>query len=283
MKINADEKYIEVEDYSVSHEKFQLYLDRNLHILKTLPQPSSEEIGAYYKSEDYISHTDSKRNLFEKIYHIVKRKAIQNKIDLIESFSSAKGKVLDIGCGTGEFIFEANKRGWKVFGFEPNFSASSLAKEKGLNLVDNTKNIEQNSLDVITMWHVLEHVHDIDEQIKELYRLLKPDGKLVIAVPNYNSYDAKYYEKYWAAFDAPRHLWHFSQKSIPLIFEPYQFSHVETLPMLFDSFYVSLLSEKYKTGKRNWLKAFWIGLKSNIEARQNLEYSSLIYILKKDC
>lgn len=283
MKINADEKYIEVEDYSVSHEKFQLYLDKNLHILKTLPQPSSEEIGAYYKSEDYISHTDSKRNLFEKIYHIVKRKAIQNKIDLIESFSSTKGKVLDIGCGTGEFIFEANKRGWKVFGFEPNFSASSLAKEKGLNLVDNTKNIEQNSLDVITMWHVLEHVHDIDEQIKELYRLLKPDGKLVIAVPNYNSYDAKYYEKYWAAFDAPRHLWHFSQKSIPLIFEPYQFSHVETLPMLFDSFYVSLLSEKYKTGKRNWLKAFWIGLKSNIEARQNLEYSSLIYILKKDC
>lgn len=283
MKINADEKYIEVEDYSVSHEKFQLYLDKNLHILKTLPQPSAEEIGAYYKSEDYISHTDSKRNLFEKIYHIVKRKAIQNKIDLIESFSSAKGKVLDIGCGTGEFIFEANKRGWKVFGFEPNFSASSLAKEKGLNLVDNTKNIEENSLDVITMWHVLEHVHDLDEQIKELYRLLKPDGKLVIAVPNYNSYDAKYYEKYWAAFDAPRHLWHFSQKSISLIFEPYQFSHVETLPMLFDSFYVSLLSEKYKTGKRNWLKAFWIGLKSNIEARQNLEYSSLIYILKKDC
>ncbi|WP_010255664.1 class I SAM-dependent methyltransferase [Myroides injenensis] len=281
MKINANEKYIEVEDYSISHEKFQLYLDPDLHLLKTVPQPIFEKIGEYYKSEDYISHTDSKRNLFEKVYHIVKRKAIQNKIDLIESFSNAKGKLLDIGCGTGDFIFEANKRGWKVCGFEPNASASSLAKEKGLSLLESTENIDSNSLDVVTMWHVLEHVHDLDKQIRELYRLLKPGGNLIIAVPNYNSYDAKYYGKYWAAYDVPRHLWHFSQKSIPLLFEPYLFSHIETCPMLFDSFYVSLLSEKYKTGKQNWLKAFWIGLKSNIEARQNLEYSSLIYILKK--
>lgn len=282
MQIESNIKFLEVEDHSVSKEKFELYLDPNYHMLKTIPQPIKEDLGKYYESEEYISHTDRKKTFFEKLYHVVKRKAIQNKLNLLDFFKESKGQLLDIGCGTGDFLAEAKNSGWNVLGYEPNEGAKKLAEEKGVSIIDDTKNIKEGTLDIITMWHVLEHVPDLEIQIKELYRLLKPSGILIIAVPNYNSYDAKYYGEFWAAYDVPRHLWHFSQKSIPLLFEPLGFKLQETLPMLFDSFYVSLLSEQNKKGKKNWIKAFAIGLKSNIEARRNLEYSSLIYSLRKE-
>lgn len=282
MEINATIKYIEVEDHSVSKEKFELYLDEKFQLLKTEPVPDLDKLDSYYESPEYISHTDSKKTFFDKVYQTIKSKAIQNKYKILEDIKSDQGILLDIGCGTGEFLLEGKNRGWSVLGFEPNKGARQLSLNKGINLVDSLDDIEDHSVDVITMWHVLEHIPDLDKQIKTLQRILKKEGTLIVAVPNYNSYDAKYYGQYWAAYDVPRHLWHFSQKSIPLLFNPYQFELVETYPMLFDSFYVSLLSEQYKTGKKNWFKAFRVGLKSNIEARANLEYSSLIYYLKKN-
>ena len=281
MQIESNIKFLEVEDYSVSNEKFELYLDPSYHLLKTIPQPKSEELGKYYESENYISHTDKKTTFFEKVYQTIKRKAIQNKLNLLESIKESKGNLLDIGCGTGDFLAAAKNRNWNVLGYEPNVGARKLAEEKGVSIVEDTKSIEEGTLDIITLWHVFEHVPDLENQIKELYRLLKPNGILIIAVPNYKSYDAQYYGKHWAAYDVPRHLWHFSQQSIPLLFNPFGFILQDTYPMLFDSFYVSLLSEEIKHGKKNWLKAFSVGLKSNIEARRNLEYSSLIYSLKK--
>src|SRR5204863_7865105 len=191
-----------------------------------------------------------------------------------------KGSLLDIGAGTGDFLWTAKQEGWKTTGIEPNDKARISAERKGISFAEDMASIPDHSFDVITMWHVLEHVPDLDLQIRELKRLLKPEGTVIVAVPNFKSYDAKYYGNFWASFDVPRHLWHFSKTSIKLLFQKEGMELKKVLPMKFDAFYVALLSEKYKNGKMNFLKAFYIGLLSNIKAKGNLEYSSHIYIIK---
>lgn len=272
--------FVEVKDHSVSKESFRLYHDEELDLLITEPKPSIETLGKYYQSEDYISHTDSKRTAFEKIYHLVKSFSINQKLSFLEKVQPSKGTLLDIGAGTGEFLAKAKKRNWKVLGYEPSPSAKQIAIGKGINLCESLNDIQSNSVDVITMWHVLEHVYDYNDQIVELKRILKKDGVIIIAVPNFRSYDANHYKKSWAAFDAPRHLWHFSKTSIKKIFGKHEIDLVDIRPMYFDSFYVSLLSEKYKNGKMNIVKAIGVGLLSNIKGMRSGEYSSHIYVLK---
>jgi len=279
MNISNTKPFLKVKDYSVSGETFELLYDSNLDMLITHPQPSLEKLPSYYESKDYISHTDGKTSLFEKMYQFVKSIALKNKLKLINS-QSEKGKILDIGAGVGDFLSVAKKDGWQTIGIEPSDKAKSIAIKKGVTFVNHLSQLENNSFDVITMWHVLEHVPDLENQIAELKRLIKPNGTILIAVPNFNSYDANYYEKFWAAFDVPIHLWHFSKTAIEKLFEKVDLKLVKVLPMKFDSFYVSLLSEKYKTGKINYLKAFFIGWKSNNFGNKNLEFSSHIYVLK---
>lgn len=281
MNFTKDEKFLTVKDYTVSQEIFSLYYNRAYDLLLTDPIPPKEILGNYYQSENYISHTDGKRNLFERLYQGVKKIALRKKVDLLFKQNNTVGSLLDIGCGTGDFLVEAKKRGWTTTGFEPNDKASELATKKGITIAKQLSDLPDHSFDVITLWHVLEHIPNLEEQIIALRRLLKPEGKLILAVPNYKSYDALYYKEYWAAFDVPRHIWHFSQKSIATIFSQFDFKVDELQPMLFDSFYVSLLSEEYKNGKKNWIKAFFVGLRSNVEARNSMEYSSLIYCLSK--
>jgi len=282
MDITNKKHFLQLKDYSVSQETFDLYHDELLDMLITHPQPSLDVLGKYYESADYISHTDSKRSIFEKAYHFVKNIALKNKLNLINSYQPSKGMILDIGAGTGDFLSVAQNDGWKTIGVEPSDKAKGIAKEKGVSFVENTSELESHSCDVISMWHVLEHVPDLDQQIKELKRLLKPNGTLIVAVPNFKSFDAKHYGKFWAAYDVPIHFWHFSKKAIELLFQKENMSLIKVLPMKFDSFYVSLLSEKYRTGKMNYLKAFFIGLQSNFKAKQKMEYSSHIYILRND-
>jgi 2-polyprenyl-3-methyl-5-hydroxy-6-metoxy-1,4-benzoquinol methylase len=282
MDISNKKHFLTVKDYSVSQETFDLYHDEELDMLITHPQPSLENLGKYYESVDYISHTDSKRSLFEKAYHFVKSIALKNKLNLINSLQPDRGSILDIGAGTGDFLSVAKENGWHTIGVEPSDKAKAIAKQKGVSFVGETSELESHSFDVISMWHVLEHVPDLDEQLKELKRLLKPKGTLIIAVPNFKSFDAKYYGKFWAAYDVPIHFWHFSKKAIKMLFEKEEMKLVKVLPMKFDSFYVSLLSEKYKTGKMNFIKAFFVGLQSNWEATSDFEYSSHIYILKNN-
>ena len=280
MDISNKKHFLTVTDYSVSKETFELYYDQDLDLLITSPQPSPENLGRYYESNDYISHTDSKRSLFEKAYHFVKGIALKNKLNLINNCSSIKGNLLDIGAGTGDFLLTAKQNGWNTIGVEPSEKAKGIAVGKGIQFSDSTEELESNSFDVITMWHVLEHVPNLEIQIKELKRLVKPNGTIIIAVPNFKSYDANYYGKFWAAFDVPIHFWHFSKTSIKLLFQKEDIKLEKVLPMKFDSFYVSLLSEKYKNGKMNFVKAIWIGLVSNWKANWSLEYSSHIYVLK---
>lgn len=280
MDITKNKHYLKVKDYSVSQETFELYHDEELDMLITYPQPSLDVLGKYYESADYISHTDSKRSLFEKAYHFVKNIALKNKLDLINSNQPSRGLILDIGAGTGDFLTVASKDGWKTVGVEPSDKAKAIAKSKGVSFVENTSELESHTFDVISMWHVLEHVPNLEEQIKELKRLLKPTGTLIVAVPNFKSFDAKYYGNFWAAFDVPIHFWHFSKTAIQKLFTKEDMKLEKVLPMKFDSFYVSLLSEKYKTGKMNYIKAFFIGLQSNWKAKEKMEYSSHIYIIK---
>ena len=280
MDISNKTHFLTVKDHSVSKEVFNLYYDEALDMLITHPQPGLDTLGKYYESEDYISHTDNKRSLFEKAYHFVKQIALKNKLALINSLQPNKGRILDIGAGTGDFLLTAQENGWQTIGLEPSPRAKGIAIKKGISFVEDTKELESHSFDTITMWHVLEHVPDLDAQIKELKRLLKPEGTLIIAVPNYKSFDAKHYGAFWAAYDVPIHFWHFSKKAIQLLFAKEGMKLQKVLPMKFDSFYVSLLSEKYKSGRMNFVKAFFIGLQSNWKAKRNLEYSSHIYILK---
>ncbi|WP_103069077.1 class I SAM-dependent methyltransferase [Aquimarina sediminis] len=272
--------FIECEDHTVSGERFSLLYDREYDMLITSPKPDENELGKYYESEDYISHTDSKRSLFEKLYHLVKGYSLNKKVKLISKLNGSSGHLLDIGAGTGDFLCIAKKKGWIVDGVEPNSFATKLAQEKEIYLQPETTTLDSQKFDVITMWHVLEHVPDVKNQIQELKRLLKPNGYVIIAVPNFKSYDAKYYKSFWAAYDVPRHLWHFSKTAIKKLFQEQGLELEKVLPMKFDSFYVSLLSEKYKNEKMNFLKAFWLGMRSNYKGRQIGEYSSHIYVLK---
>jgi 2-polyprenyl-3-methyl-5-hydroxy-6-metoxy-1,4-benzoquinol methylase len=280
MNFLEDKSFITVKDFSVSGESFSLLLNEEYQLLKTHPQPTLDKLGSYYEFEDYISHTDGKRTLFEKMYHFVKRNAIRKKVSLIHSYQPLKGRILDIGAGTGDFLLEAKNQNWEILGIEPNDKAKGIAIGKGIKFGDTIEKLESNSFDVITMWHVLEHVPDVEHQVAELKRLLKPSGTIIIAVPNFKSYDAKHYGAFWAAYDVPRHLWHFSKTAIEKLFDKQNMNLEDIKPMWFDSFYVSLLSEKYKTGKMNFVSGFFIGLISNVSGLFKKEFSSHIYVLK---
>jgi len=277
---NTRKIYLTVKDYTVSGETFGLYRDEKMDMLITFPKPNENDLHKYYESEAYISHTDGKSSFFERLYQFIKRFALKKKINLLNELHPNKGHLLDIGAGTGDFLALAKSNGWNITGIEPSEKAKTIAGKKGVVFAASTDVLEKDSFDVITMWHVLEHVPDVEKQIRELKRLLKPEGTIIIAVPNFRSYDAKYYRRFWAGFDVPRHLWHFSKKAIKQLFIKEKMKVEKILPMKFDAFYVSLLSEKYKTGYMNFFKAFYIGLKSNYKAKKRFQYSSLIYVIK---
>lgn len=280
MTDNAKKIYLTVKDFTVSGETFGLYRDEKMDMLITFPKPNEKDLHKYYESEKYISHTDGRNSLFEMLYQFIKKFALKRKIELINELHPNKGQLLDIGAGTGDFLTYAKRSGWDTTGIEPSEKARTIAGKKGITFIDSSNSIEEHSFDVITMWHVLEHVPNLEIQIKELKRLLKPNGTIIIAVPNFRSFDAKYYRRFWAGFDVPRHLWHFSKKAIKQLFLQEKMKVEKILPMKFDAFYVSLLSERYKSGYMNFFKAFYIGLKSNYKARKRFQYSSLIYVIK---
>ena len=272
---------ISTKDFLVTGETFQLQESENVRgLLLTIPRPKEQELSRYYESDEYISHTDNKRGFLSRIYQLVKKWSLKRKVSLIQKQTGAVGTLLDIGAGTGDFVRAAKRHGWKVEGVEPNGRAVELAKSKGIDLKDSLNSFKDQNFDVVTLWHVLEHIPDLDETILLLSKLVKKEGSLIIAVPNYKSYDARFYGNYWAAYDVPRHLWHFSKNSIEELFAG-NFKLEKIKPMIFDSFYVSLLSEKYKTGNKFSVRAVIIGLLSNIKGFYSNEYSSHIYCFRK--
>lgn len=264
----------------VSQEMFTIVRCDNCGFHFTNPIPNEENIGKYYQSEAYVSHSSTQKGFVNAVYNRVRKTTLKLKKDWVDRYAEGKS-LLDIGCGTGHFSATMVKGGYNVVGLEPDPIARENAKAlnnfEPLELTE-LYSLKDETFDAITMWHVLEHVYELNKDIKEYNRVLKKNGVLFVAVPNLDSYDAKHYKEFWAAYDVPRHLYHFRKKDITALFNKVDMELVDVLPMKFDSFYVSMLSEKYKKG--SLLKAMNIGRKSNAKGK-NMGYSSQVYVLKK--
>ncbi len=276
--------FLEVKDYFLTREDFSIQQCDACGLKFVNPRPDQKEIGRYYQSDDYISHDTKKMSLFNRIYKVARMFSIKNKFKIVET-SAHKGKILDIGCGTGEFLNYCNSRGFEVEGVEPNEKARAFARQ--VNKVSVNKDLTDllpagNSFDCITMWHVLEHVHDLNETIRMVKGLLTPDGIFIVAVPNCNSWDAKKYGNFWAAYDVPRHLYHFDYSSLDLLISNHGFEIRNLIPQKLDAYYVSMLSEKYRTGQNNYFRALIFGFWSNFMAgRKGRGFSSQIFVLSR--
>lgn len=270
-------------DYTVSQNPFNIVGCTQCSFRFTNPRPTNDNLPDFYKSINYISHSDTKKGFVSQVYHLVRKYTLNQKLKLLQA-NVAVANLLDYGCGTGMFLKQANAKGWNSFGTEPDEGARDLSNSNKKLAFENKQ--ELNAFDplitfnAITLWHVLEHVTDLPETLNFFKQKLNPNGVLIIAVPNYNSYDAKHYKAHWAAYDLPRHLYHFEAKTISQLLAKYGFALHETYPMKFDSFYVSMLSEKYLSDRINYLKAFLVGLRSNLKAKKASDYSSVIYVFK---
>jgi len=276
-------KAIETKDYFLTQEDFSISKCEKCGFHFTNPRPTESHLGIYYKSEDYISHSNSKKGLFGFLYQEVRKITLWKKYQLVNSFRSGD-RILDIGCATGQFLHEFKTRGWESIGVEPDEDSRTFAEEKyQLKVIaeEQMNNLEDQSFDVITMWHVLEHVSDLEQRMNDLKRLIKANGVLFIALPNLESWDARFYREYWAGLDVPRHLYHFNKKNVKMLFDKFDFEVHKILPMKFDAYYVSLLSEKYKKNLLYYPAAFFRGFYSNLKAKKaEPNYSSLIYVIK---
>lgn len=279
----SEKPYLTVEDYFLTHEQFDLIECEHCHLLFTVPRPTPDKIGAYYQSEEYYSHQENTNGFIPKVYEMVKSVNIKNKLHIALK-QSQDASILDIGCGVGDFLWHAQKRSFKVTGIEPSDDAKAIAEKRlGFRPLDPSQSQElpSASFDVITMWHVLEHVDDLKSQISELTRLLRPGGRLVLALPNFKSYDAVYYKDRWAAWDVPRHLNHFCKDSIKAIFSETDLEITEIQRLKWDAYYISFLSEKYLHHTMPLIRGVLRGLISNLKASHSGEYSSLVYCFKK--
>lgn len=279
-------KVFNVKDNTVSNEYFEIYHCSNCQVRFTQNPPAESAIGEYYRSEDYISHTDTSKGLINRIYRFVRNYSLNQKRKLIERTTGlSKGNLLDIGSGTGHFVAAMHKAGWEVTGLEPDDGARDVAlKQHSIRLlpVHELFTLPENKFAAITLWHVLEHVHALKNYIITCKKLLSDNGRLFIAVPNYISYDAGVFQQYWAAYDVPRHLYHFTPHAMQMLMKEFGLKIIEIKPMWFDSIYVSLLSSKYKNGDTKWIAAAWTGLVSNIKAMSDVKKcSSLIYVISK--
>jgi 2-polyprenyl-3-methyl-5-hydroxy-6-metoxy-1,4-benzoquinol methylase len=278
-------KKITCQDHTQSKEKFQIVSCETCGFTLTNPRPNNDSIDSYYKSEMYISHTNSSKGLFSWLYQTIRAHTIRRKVVLLKNLKK-EGRHLDIGCGTGEFLYACKKSGYKTEGIEPSALARKQAiKNHDLSVSQNTDltQYSKSEFDSISMWHVLEHIPNLNETISNFNKIIKPDGKIIIAVPNHECWDANYYNEYWAGWDVPIHFWHFSQNTIKRVFKKHKFNLVEKKAMVFDSYYVSLLSEEFMTGNKNFIKGFIIGLVSNLFGLLTKKgHSSIIYIFEKE-
>ena len=282
--VNID-PLLTVKDHSVSKEDFVIWQCRDCTLRFTQDVPDEDSIGPYYASPDYISHSNASKGLLNTLYQNVRKLTLRQKAELIISKTKENGRVLDIGAGIGAFLSVMKEKGWEVTGVEPDEGARRKAKELfNLSLEEPPAllALPSSHYNAVTLWHVLEHVHRLHDYMEQLKSLLADGGKIFIAVPNYTSVDAAAYRNYWAAYDVPRHLYHFTPKSISVLARQHGLRVVAEKPMWFDSFYISLLSSKYHRGRTSWIGAGITGLRSNLTTLLNKERcSSLVYILEK--
>lgn len=271
-----------LKDEFLTKKDFHICECLNCGLLYTMPRPSKEKIGAYYKSDEYYSHQENKKGFVPRLYEAIKKINLKHKFRLA-SRDLPVGKLLDIGCGVGDFLHVAENKGWQCTGVEPSEEAREIARQRikgDLLYSEDLEQLPDQSFDLITMWHVLEHVDDLKWQVAQLQRLIKPNGRIVIAVPNYRSYDGRFYNAYWAAYDVPRHLNHFNKTVITKIFKTSGLSLVSMDKLVWDAYYISFMSEQYKHHFMPLVRGVFRGLVSNAKARRSGEWSSLVYVFR---
>jgi 2-polyprenyl-3-methyl-5-hydroxy-6-metoxy-1,4-benzoquinol methylase len=272
---------ITAKDHLVSGESFRIYHCHSCDLKFTNPRPDDNGLANYYNSDEYISHTNEGSSLVNRLYKVARKFTLNRKRQLIDRLGRNK-KMLDIGCGTGHFISICQRHGWQVTGVEPNIIARRQAVENTNGKIHETiSQVNDSPYDVITLWHVLEHLPNLKEVITQLKSLLTKNGVLIIAVPNHEAYESTIFKEYWAAYDVPRHLYHFNRQALYYLTEKNGLKIVKTYPMWLDSFYISLLSNKYQYNRNRYVHSFITGLLSNIYAINSKNYSSLIYLIEK--
>ncbi|RED94133.1 class I SAM-dependent methyltransferase [Marinoscillum furvescens] len=281
-KHTAFSNFLIAEDHTVSKESFALVKCDKCQLIFTNPRPDEVHIGKYYESDNYISHTNSGNNPINLIYKLVRKYTLRQKVNLIAKYTSGK-RILDFGCGTGAYLHSLQQANFDIAGFEPNEQAREIASNlTGIEIFHEQKQLKNaDNFHAVTAWHVIEHVHQLRDTLKLLRSKTADDGYLFIAVPNAASYDAQHYKEKWAAYDVPRHLYHFTPESFRFLANKSKLKVVDMLPMKFDSYYVSLLSEQYTHGRTKPIAAFKRGMISNQKAYKSRDYSSIIYVLQK--
>ncbi|WP_107039734.1 class I SAM-dependent methyltransferase [Brumimicrobium mesophilum] len=277
---NSFKDFLEVKDHMITKEKFLIVECNSCGFHFTNPIPTPDKIGEYYKSEEYISHSSNKKGMINFLYNTVREITLKEKVKWIKNETNGK-ELLDIGSGTGHFLKTVNDAGFVGIGLEPDADAREFAHKNNhvrSSSQEELYNIDENSFDVVTMWHVLEHVYDLRKDLKRIEEILKSNGKFFIAVPNMSSYDARYYKEDWAAYDVPRHLYHFTERDISKLLAEFGFDLKKVIPMKYDAYYVSMLSEKYKN--RFSLLGVLQGFVSNMKAKK-YGYSSQVYVFEK--
>jgi SAM-dependent methyltransferase len=271
-------------DFVATGEDFQLQYCESCTFLFTNPRPSISEIGKYYQSDQYISHAGEKKGLIYKVYDIVRDFSIKQKLDLIKKYHKT-GKLMDLGCGLGYFLNGVKlDKTFDGLGVDISDDAVEYVKNTfGINVENESEldNLDKHTFDIITQWHVLEHVHYLNERMQQLHHLLKQDGTMFIAVPNSKSKDAEIYKEYWDGYDVPRHLYHFNQKSFSLLIEKHGFEIVEIKPMWFDAPYICMRSEVHLKNRFPFINGAINGIKSTAAALSAGEHSTLLFVVKK--
>lgn len=269
-------------DHLVSHETFSIIRCPNCQLGITSPRPDDKELPRFYESDDYISHSGKSKGIIGLLYRIVRNLTLRWKHKVINSYA-IPGEILDYGCGSGEFLATMKSQQWKISGIEPSEKAQLKAQSiTGTTIASSLSELPEKKFSAITLWHVLEHIPDLNGVLNDLKKVLIKDGAIFIAVPNYASPDSQYYNQDWAGYDVPRHLWHFSKNSMKMLLEKNGFKLIATKGMVQDAFYVSMLSERYRGSGSisQLLKGFIHGIKSNSRAAGNKNYSSMLYIAR---
>ncbi len=275
--------HLQAKDYTVSKNTFNIVRCAACDLLFTNPRPEAEQASYFYQSENYISHSNTQKGFINKLYHAVRKITLKQKTNLIQGEQKGTKNLLDIGCGNGHFLHACQQDGWNTFGMELDpETAARAAALTGQSIFPNLQAIpEEPQFELISLWHVLEHVYEIDAYFEFFKKRINPGGKLLLALPNSKSFDADYFKEFWAAYDVPRHIYHFNPETIQSIAKKHGFKLAKQHGQIFDSFYIALLSHEYKTGSKKLIASFFVGLWSNLIAYfKTGNYSSNIYIFE---